>query len=180
MNKVEYAIYFATKAHMGQKRKTENIDMIFHPITVGYILKDNNMSDECIMAGFLHDVVEDTKYTKEDVINEFGINVYKIVEEVSEDKSIKNWKQRKILAIEKIKKASFEGKMVECADKIHNLDTLYEVWLEQGENVWNSFNSGKEEQKWYYTEMYKAVLNGIDTNDLIKRYETILNKLFGV
>ena len=179
MNKVEYAIYFATKAHMGQKRKTENIDMIFHPMTVGYMLKDNNMTQDCVIAGLLHDVIEDTKYTKEDVIKEFGINVYKIIEEVSEDKKIKDWKERKRLAIDKIKTASFEGKMVECADKIHNLETLYEIYLKQGETVWDSFNSTKDEQKWYYTKMYEAVLEGIDTNDMIERYRTIINKLFG-
>lgn len=179
MNKVEYAIYFATKAHMGQKRKTENVDMIFHPMTVGYILKENNMKDECIIAGFLHDVIEDTRYTKQDIINEFGMNVYKIIEEVSEDKKIKDWKQRKILAIEKIKQASFDGKMVECVDKIHNLETLYNIYLKEGESVWDNFNSTKDDQKWYYTKMYEAVINGIDTNDLIKRYKMILNKLFG-
>lgn len=178
MNKVEQAIYFATKAHMGQKRKTENIDMIFHPMTVGYMLKDNKMEDECIIAGLLHDVIEDTKYTGQDVINEFGIEAYNIIEEVSEDKSIKNWKERKIKAIEKIKNASFNGKMVECADKIHNLETLYDIYLKEGQKVWDNFNSTKEEQKWYYTEMYNAVISGINTNDLIKRYEKILNKVF--
>lgn len=178
MNKVEKAIYFATKAHMGQKRKTENIDMIFHPMTVGFMLKDNNMKDECIIAGLLHDVIEDTKYTKQDVINEFGIEICNIVEEVSEDKSIKDWKKRKTQAIEKIKKASFNGKMVECADKIHNLETLYEIYLKEGEKVWENFNSTKEEQKWYYTQMYNAVILNTNTNELIKRYKIILNKVF--
>ena len=170
MNKVEYAIYFATKAHMGQKRKTENIDMIFHPMTVGYILKDNNMTEECVIAGLLHDVIEYTKYTRDDVVTEFGIDVYKIIEEVSEDKKIKNWKERKKLAIEKIRQASFDGKMVECADKIHNLETLYDIYLNEGESVWNNFNSTKDDQKWYYTQMYEAVIEGIDTNDLVERY----------
>ena len=179
MNKVEYAIYFATKAHMGQKRKTEDIDMIFHPMTVGYMLKDNNMTQDCVTAGLLHDVIEDTKYTKEDIIKEFGTNVYKIIEEVSEDKKIKDWKERKRLAIDKIKRASFEGKMVECADKIHNLETLYDICFKKGESVWDSFNSTKDEQKWYYTKMYEAVIEGIDTNDITNRYKIIINKLFG-
>ena len=178
MNKVEEAIYFATKAHMGQKRKTENIDMIFHPMTVGYMLKENGMKDECIIAGLLHDVVEDTKYTKQDVIENFGEEVFKIVEEVSEDKSIKDWKERKNQAIEKIKNASFSGKMVECADKVHNLETLYDLYLKEGPKVWNSFNTTKEEQKWYYTEMYNAVILNTNTNELMERYKTILNKVF--
>ena len=61
---LDYAIYFATKAHNGQKRKTEiDVDMIFHPFTVGMILQRANASTNCVIAGIWHDVVEDTKYT---------------------------------------------------------------------------------------------------------------------
>ena len=69
MEKLDYAILFATKAHDGQRRKTDNVDMIFHPFTVGMMLKSYGMNDDCVMAGILHDVVEDTKYTIEDIKN---------------------------------------------------------------------------------------------------------------
>ena len=119
MEKLDYAILFATKAHDGQRRKTDNVDMIFHPFTVGMILQRAGMNEDTVIAGILHDVVEDTKYTINDIEKIFGNNVRKIVDEVTENKSLE-WKQRKIEAIEKVRKASFEGKMVECADKINN------------------------------------------------------------
>ena len=68
---------------------------------------------------------------------------------------------------------------VECADKINNLETLYNLYKEQGEKIWENFNKPKEEQKWYYTNMYKAVL--MNTNEreiLFERYKKILEKLF--
>lgn len=103
---IDYAIYFATKAHTGQKRKSEkNVDMIFHPFTVGMILQRAGANTNCVIAGLLHDVVEDSKYSLADIEIEFGKDISKIVEEVSEDKSLP-WKERKIKAIDKIKTAS--------------------------------------------------------------------------
>ena len=177
MQKLDYAILFATKAHDGQRRKTDNVDMIFHPFTVGMLLQKSGMSEETVIAGILHDVVEDTKYTIEDIEKIFGTNVKNIVEEVTENKKLE-WKVRKKEAIEKIKNASFEGKMVECADKINNLESLYDLLEEKGEDVWKSFNKPYQEQRWYYTEMYKAVIQNVEYNNFFKRYETILYKIF--
>lgn len=176
---IDYAIYFATKAHTGQKRKSEpEVDMIFHPFTVGMILQRAGANTNCVIAGILHDVVEDTKYTLEDIKKEFGPEIANIVDEVSENKSLK-WKERKIEAINKIKTASIEGKLVECVDKISNLETLYALYKEEGDKVWESFNKPKEEQKWYYTNMYDAVLmNTTEENKLFERYKKILDKLF--
>ena len=56
--------------------------------------------------------------------------------------------------------------MVECADKINNLETLYDLIEEKGEEVWKSFNKPYTEQKWYYTEMYNAVIENVEYNDL--------------
>ena len=177
MQKLDYAILFATKAHDGQRRKTDNVDMIFHPFTVGMLLQKSGMSEETVIAGILHDVVEDTKYTIEDIEKIFGTNVKNIVEEVTENKKLE-WKERKKEAIEKIKNASFEGKMIECADKINNLESLYDLLEEKGEDVWKSFNKPYQEQRWYYTEMYKAVIQNVEYNNFFKRYETILYKIF--
>ena len=179
MDLIDYAIYFATRAHNGQKRKTDNnVDMIFHPFTVGMILQRAGANTNCVIAGILHDVVEDTKYTIEDIEKEFGIEIRNIVQEVSENKQLE-WKQRKQEAIDVIKNASIEGKLVECADKISNLECLYELYVEQGEKVWNSFNKPKEEQKWYYTNMYDAVIaNTNEEYQLFDRYKKILQKLF--
>ena len=161
MERLDYSILFATKAHDLQRRKTDNVLMIFHPFTVGMMLKDSNMSEDCVIAGILHDVVEDTKYILNDIKKEFGDNVAKIVEEVTEDKSLP-WEERKRQAI----------------DKINNLETLYDLILEKGDEVWKSFNRPYEKQKWYYTEMYNAVIVNSKDNKLYERYKVILDKLF--
>ena len=177
---LDYAIYFATKAHNGQKRKTEiDVDRIFHPFTVGMILQRANASTNCVIAGILHDVVEDTKYTMEDIKKEFGIEIAEIVEGVSENKSLP-WKERKIEAIEKVKNASLDVKLVECADKISNLETLYSLYQDIGNKIWENFNKPRDEQKWYYTQMYDAVIYNTEENELFRRYEKILKQIFEV
>lgn len=176
---IDYAIYFATKAHNGQKRKSDKeVDMIFHPYTVAMIIQRAGGSDNAVIAGLLHDVVEDTKYTLNDIVNEFGENIANIVSEVSEKKELE-WDERKQEAIDRIKTASLDGKLVECADKVSNLETMYNLYEEIGDEIWNSFKRPKEKQKWYYTEMYKAVIeNTTEENILFDRYKKILEKLF--
>ena len=150
MERLDYSILFATKAHDGQRRKSDNVLMIFHPYTVGMILKNNDMCENAVIAGILHDIIEDTKYTYKDIQEIFGEEVAKIVYEVSENKSLE-WEKRKKEAMDKIKNASFEGKMVECADKINNLETLSDLLDEKGKEVWKVFNRPYQKQKWYYT-----------------------------
>lgn len=176
---IDYAIYYATRAHNGQKRKSDkNVDMIFHPYTVAMMIQRAGGSNEAVIAGLLHDVVEDTPYSLEDIRNEFGDKIAFVVSEVSEKKELE-WEERKQEAINRIKTASIDGKLVECADKISNLETMYNLYGEIGEEIWNSFKRPKEKQKWYYTEMYNAVIqNTNEKNILFDRYKKILEKLF--
>ncbi|OGO83971.1 MAG: hypothetical protein A2Y22_07770 [Clostridiales bacterium GWD2_32_59] len=178
MTKLEYAIYFATKAHAGQKRKSEDVDMIYHPFIVGMLLKNYGLRDEVVIAGILHDVVEDTKYTERDIEDIFGLEVKNLVLYASEpDKSL-SWEERKKHTIECSRTIPYEAKLIICADKISNLDTLYKDLMEQGEKVWLNLNRGKELQQWYYEELLKSIRENEEDNELFRRYEEILEKIF--
>jgi len=179
-DKIEYAIYFATKAHKGQKRKIEDIDMIFHPFTVGMLLQRNGCEEEVVAAGILHDVVEDTSYTFEDIEEELGEKVKSFVYDASEpDKSL-SWEERKKHTIEHIKGAPLGSKLIVACDKINNLEDLYESIQKYGEEKsYSALNRGKDLQKWYYCTLYESCINGEDKNHpIFKRYKNILNKLF--
>ena len=179
-DKIEYAIYFATKAHKGQKRKIEDIDMIFHPFTVGMLLQRNNCDDDIIAAGILHDVVEDTPYTFEDIKNEFGEKIMNYVYDASEpDKSLE-WEDRKKHTIEHIKNAPLGSKLIVTCDKITNLEDLYECIKKYGEEKsYKALKRGKELQKWYYCSLYESCIYGVDENHpLFRRYKNVLSKLF--
>lgn len=178
-NKIEYAIYYATKAHKGQRRKTEDIDMIYHPFTVGMILQKNGCSEDIVCAGILHDVVEDTSHSFEDIEKEFGKDVRNYVYDASEpDKSL-TWEERKAHTIKHIRSAPIGSKLIVACDKISNLEDLYECLEKYGEDTWTKFKRKKELQEWYYTNLYESCIYGQNKEEpIFVRYYNILQKLF--
>ena len=79
---IEKAYKYANDHHNNQKRDSGE-EYIFHPLEVAYILSDLKLDDETICAALLHDVVEDTPVTHEDIINEFGQEIAEMVEGVT-------------------------------------------------------------------------------------------------
>ena len=177
MDKIEYAIYYATKAHKGQRRKMEDIDMIFHPFTVGMILQRNGQNEDVVAAGILHDVVEDTEKTFEDIENEFGKTIRDYVYDASEPDKTLSWKERKLHTINHIKNAPLGSKLIVACDKISNLEDALSNMKKYGED--KVLNRNPEEQEWYYTSVYESCINGVDkNNEIFKRYEKVLKELF--
>lgn len=160
---IEKAIEFATIKHMGQFRKGSNIPYIVHPVDVMQILTANSLDDETIMAGILHDTIEDTNTTYEELKDMFGENVANMVAAESEDKS-KSWKERKQRTIDELPNKSKEVQCICCADKLSNIRTIYNDLGVIGDLVWKKFNAPKEQIKWYYGSV-------IENLTLIKDYK---------
>ena len=78
IDQVVKAYHFAESAHKGQKRKSGE-PYITHPLAVANILSDMHMDHQCLMAALLHDVIEDSNYTIEDIKKTFGNTISKIV-----------------------------------------------------------------------------------------------------
>ena len=176
----EKAKMFAIKAHMGQIRKGEpDKPMIIHPISVGQLLESFGYDDYVVAAGYLHDVVEDTKYTIEDIEKEFGKDIATLVMGASEpDKSL-SWEDRKRHTIEETKKLPLRNKLVICADKIDNLEDLFLKFEKSGNRDFSAFKRGEELQKWYYTSIYESLVLGEDENlPIFERLKNILDKVF--
>ena len=79
MNKISEAFMLAYESHIGQKRKSGE-DYILHPVEVAEILVDMRMDTDTIVAGLLHDVVEDTLISLSDIEYNFGTDVKKLVD----------------------------------------------------------------------------------------------------
>lgn len=180
MDLKEKAKLFAINAHMGQIRKSEpDKPMIIHPISVGMLLEEYGYDEQVIAAGYLHDVVEDTKYTIEDIKREFGNEVANLVMGASEpDKSL-SWEERKAHTIEETKKLPLRNKSIICADKINNLEDLMLKFQKSGKRDFKAFNRGEEQQKWYYTNVYESLIYGEDENlPIFKRLKNVLDIVF--
>lgn len=181
MNKlIEKAYIFAENAHKDDKRKN-GTPYFEHPALVASLLNLNKASDELIAAGYLHDVVEDTSYTIEDIRNNFGDKIYYLVLSNTEDKS-KTWEERKIHTIQTLIFRPLEERMLLVADKFANLLELQKQLNEKPENeVWSLFNRGKKEQQWYFTSI--ALSMNINLKDdepkLFDDYRKLVLDVFG-
>lgn len=177
-NKEEEAIRLVVKAFEGMKRHKEDINLAVHSITVGYMLKEIGCSEDIVLSGFLHDIIEDTKFDYDYLVENFGEKVAKNVLAVSEDTSISNWKERKVNFLERIKNENSDVVLVEMADKLHNLLSDYNVWLKEGNLGLATKGASYEENKWYYLEMKKIFNNKLSDNDLLRRYNEICKIYF--
>lgn len=120
------AANFAAIKHKDQRRKdSEKTPYINHPIGVAHILTEEGFVEDplVIQGALLHDTVEDTKTTFDEIEQNFGPIVRKIVEEVSDDKTLPK-AERKRLQIVTAKSKSERAKLVKLADKLYNLRDL--------------------------------------------------------
>ena len=155
--KIHEAIYYAGKRHAGQVRKGTSVPYLVHPLEVMGILLENGCSEDVVVAGILHDVIEDTcddndtirEIVREDIKNKFGEAVIKIVNSESEDKS-KSWKERKQHTIDCLKNDTLEVRLVCCSDKLSNIMSIEADKHKIGEKIFQRFNAPKEQLAWYY------------------------------
>lgn len=128
VNRIKAAFEFGAQAHQGQTRKAGG-DYIWHPVAVAEILAEMQLDQESIIAAILHDVVEDTPYTKEDIIERFGENVAEIVDGVTklgklafenpQEAQAENFRKM-ILAMAR----DIRVILIKLADRLHNMRTL--------------------------------------------------------
>ena len=117
------AFNLAKEAHEGQLRKSGE-PYIIHPVAVAKILSELNMDSQTICAGLLHDVIEDTKYTYDDIKEMFGENIADIVEGVTKIKNL-NYKKADEAQAENIRKMvlamskDIRVVIVKLADRLH-------------------------------------------------------------
>lgn len=150
------AIQFATAAHQGQKRKGSGLDYICHPLEVLQILTQCNASLPVLIAGVLHDTIEDTPATAQQIHDAFGPQVTALVLHHSEDKG-QSWKARKTAAIHQAQTGTLDCKLLIAADKVSNLRSTADDYQKMGDALWQLFRAGRDEISWYYRSMLEAL-----------------------
>lgn len=123
IRKVMEAAWFAARKHVNQKRKGAAAEpYINHPLEVAHLVASalSEPDTDLVVAALLHDTVEDTDATAEELVRLFGAGVAALVAEVTDDKSLAK-AERKRLQIENAPKKSVRAQAIKLADKISNL-----------------------------------------------------------
>lgn len=173
--KIKNAIRFSVKTHevyQKQKRKGKDVAYITHPLTVGMILAKAGAKDEVVIAGILHDTIEDSieekRVTKEMLRQRFGNTVTNIVESVSESDKSLPWQERKFQAKEKIKKFKHNSLLVKSADVISNVVEIIDDYTLEGDNAFSIFGGSKKEVIANYLEIIDIILAKWKDNPLAR------------
>src|SRR5688572_9774603 len=165
--KYEAALAMAATRHDRQRRKGGELPYLTHLVHVARMLEP--YGEDAVIAGLLHDVLEDTCKTNEEVESvsrqieaSFGANVLDAVQAVSEVKRDAegnkiSWKPRKRKYVEHLAESSELALVVSAADKIHNVATLILELEEKGPSVWNRFRAGPEDSIWFYRAVCDAI-----------------------
>lgn len=158
--KFKEALAFASELHAEQTRKGTEIPYITHLLAVASIIGECRGTEIEVIAGLLHDSVEDQggQKTLEIIKQKFGNEVAEIVLECSDTDIVPKppWKERKTAYLNHLKESNNQSVIfVSCADKLHNLRSIKSDLSEIGDLVWNRFSAPKEETIWYYRELLK-------------------------
>ena len=180
---LDRAIVFAVRAHAGTERRGKGFPYIVHPMEAMEIVATMTPDQELLAAAALHDTVEDTDVTVEQIREEFGERIASLVasesdtlpEGVSEEDS---WHARKQAAIDRLSHASHDAKIVALGDKLSNMRAIARDYAQQGDALWDLFHAkDPKDHEWHYRGL-AASLSELRDTFAYKEFENLINQVF--
>lgn len=180
---LDRAIVFAVRAHAGTERRGKGFPYIVHPLEAVEIVATMTADQELLAAAALHDTVEDTDVTVEQLRAEFGDRIAAlvasesdiVVEGASEEQS---WHARKQAAIDRLARASHDAKIVALGDKLSNMRAIARDYATQGDQLWNLFHAkDPKDHEWHYRGLADALRELKDTF-AFQEFEQLINQVF--
>ena len=178
------AVIFAVKAHAGTERRGKGFPYIIHPLDAVTIVATITSDPELLSAAVLHDVVEDTDCTIEEIRREFGDRIADLVDSESDNTltsvSRKDpWRVRKQAALDRLAQASYDAKVVAMGDKLSNMRAIAMDYDAIGDKLWERFHApnGKVDIGWRYRELAKA-LSDLSSTVAYQEFVRLIDHVF--
>lgn len=180
---LDRAIVFAVRAHAGTERRGKGFPYIVHPLEAVEIVATMTADQELLAAAALHDTIEDTDVTVEQLRAEFGDRIAAlvasesdiVVEGASEEQS---WHARKQATIDRLARASHDAKIVALGDKLSNMRAIARDYATQGDKLWNLFHAkDPKDHEWHYRGLADALRELKDTF-AFQEFEQLINQVF--
>ena len=166
---MDRAIVFAVKAHHNTERRGKGFPYIIHPLEAVEIVATMTTDQELLAAAALHDTIEDTDVTVEQIRAQFGDRIAELVhsesdqftEGVSEEDS---WHDRKQAAIDRLAAASHDAKIVALGDKLSNMRAIWRDYQVKGDALRSIFHvKDKASHEWHYRGLATSLSDLSDT-----------------
>jgi len=175
------AVRFATEVHRTQKRKGKDIPYITHPMAVALILSRVTNDENIIIAGILHDTMEDCvpygSISKQFIESEFNADIARMSCDLTEEDKTLPWMERKLAALKHIPHMAHDSLLVKSADVLHNLSELNDDIVRDGESVFKKFNASKEDTIQRYKKLIPEIKKTWIQNPLMIDLEYELDRL---
>ena len=180
---LDRAIVFALRAHAGTERRGKGFPYIVHPLEAVTIVATMTSDQELLAAAALHDTVEDTDVTIDQIRAEFGDRIASLVAAdsdipVQDMNAEDSWYVRKQAAIDRIAASSHDAKIVAMGDKLYNMRAIARDYVMQGDALWNLFRvKNRKDHEWHYRGLAEALRELQDTF-AYKEFEQLINQVF--
>lgn len=181
---LDRAIIFAVKAHAGTERRGKGYPYIVHPLEAVEIVATMTADQELLAAAALHDTVEDTEVTVDQIRAEFGERIAALVADESDTfeagvPEADSWHSRKRVAIERLARASHDAKIVALGDKLSNMRAIARDYAVKGDSLWNIFHAkDPKDHEWHYRGLADS-LRELEDTFAFKEFESLINQVFG-
>ncbi|MBP5647006.1 MAG: HD domain-containing protein [Bacteroidaceae bacterium] len=180
---LDRAILFAVKAHTGTERRGKGFPYIVHPMEAVAIAATITSDQEILAAAALHDTVEDTDITIEQIRAEFGDRVASLVNAETDivfagRSDEESWHDRKQAAIDRLAKVPRDAKIVAMGDKLSNMRAIARDHYIKGDALWSIFRvHDPKEHEWHYRGLADS-LRELDDTFAFQEFEWLINRVF--
>lgn len=180
---LDRAIVFAVRAHAGTERRGKGFPYIVHPMEAVSIVATITSDQELLAAAALHDTIEDTDVTAEQLRAEFGDRVARLVAGESDivvegQSESDSWHARKQHAIDRLARSGRDDKIVAIGDKLSNMRAIARDYAVKGDELWDLFHvKEKSEHEWHYRGLADA-LRELAGTPAFEEFEQLINKVF--
>ncbi len=185
---LDRAIIFAVKAHHNTERRGKGFPYIVHPMEAVEIVATMTSDQELLAAAALHDAVEDTDVTVEQLREAFGDRVAELVHAESDQldgqvftgaaNEAETWHQRKQAAIDRLAMASHDAKIVAMGDKLSNMRAIWRDYQMKGDELWQIFHvKDKASHEWHYRGL-AASLKELEDTFAYREFVRLIDEVF--
>ena len=176
------ALAIAARAHHGQLRKGTDVPYVTHPVHVARILDLHGFSEDLVLAGLLHDVLEDTDVPEDEIARQVGAEVAKLVRAVTEKKSEggaeRPWEVRKDEQLAHLASATADVLALKAADALHNAtETLRDVREQGAATAFARFKRGPAPSIGYYRRIAELCTARLDGHAIARELAAVVADL---